>query len=258
MQSGLKQLITRLRARVPDPVFRYAAPVGLLIVLTGATYLWFDMLGWRNPVFGGIVVLAYFLVLLQAAWMGYGPGLLVLLLTTILSRFLGTTPHTFSRDAVRYLLGAASFCGVLVSRIGQTKRRSEAELKQTAEELEIRVRERTERLQFQTNLLDQINAREEAFRNFLDEAPFAYHEVDTNGIFVRVNRAECEVMGLSAAEIVGRHVWDFATPEERERVSRNLIGKDGTARHAIAPFERKLAALRGERVRLSNSLAPDD
>ena len=245
MQSGLNQIIKKLRARCPDPVLRYAAPLGLFIVLTLATALWFDVLGWRNPVFGGIVVLAYFLLLVGAAWIGYGPGLVILLLTTILPRFLGSAPHTFSQDAVRYMLGAA-IC-LLISRLGQTSRRREAELKHTAEELEIRVRERTERLQFQTNLLEQINAREEAFRNFLDEAPFAYHEIDTNGVFVRVNRAECELMGLDASEIVGHPVWDFATPEEREESRTTLLGRMAT-RGTIAPLQRKRRTLRGESV----------
>src|SRR5580693_7563272 len=131
---GLNQIVKRLRARLTSPVFRYALPLGMMTVLTGATYLWYDVLGWRSPIFGGIVVIGYILLLLEAAWMGYGPGLLVLLLMTILPRFLSTAPRTFSRDVVRYLLGAV-IC-VLISRLGQTKRRREAELEHTAEELE--------------------------------------------------------------------------------------------------------------------------
>jgi PAS domain S-box-containing protein len=242
---GLNQIVKSLRARLPSPVFQFVLPLGMMIVLTGATYLCYSVLGWRTPVFGGIVVLGYILLLLEAAWMGYGPGLLVLLLMTILPRFFGTAPRTLNKDAVRYLLGAV-ICG-LISRLGQTKRRREAELKHTAEELEVRVRERTERLNFQTNLLEQINAREEAFRSFLGDAPFAYHEVDNNGVFVRVNRVECEVLGLSAAEIVGRPVWDFATPEEREE-SRDSLRLAIKQRGTIAPFQRKRRTPQGESV----------
>ncbi len=213
MQSGLNEIIRRLRATLPDPVWRYAAPLGLLIVLTGATYLWYEVLGWRNPVFGGIVVVAYFLLLLGAAWVGYGPGLLVLLLTTLLPRFLGTGPHTFSRDVVRYLLGAV-IC-VLISRLGQTQRRREAELKQTAAELEIRVRERTERLKFQTNLLDQIHD--------------AVLTVDKAFRVQYCNASAERLFGWSAQEAAGQHYRTVAgtrvTEDEREAIHADIFSR---------------------------------
>jgi PAS domain S-box-containing protein len=87
----------------------------------------------------------------------------------------------------------------------------------------------------------------ETFRTFLDEAPFAYHETDNKGVLVHVNRTECELLGLDAAQIVGSPVWDFATPEEREESRAGLLGaidKGGT----IAPFRRKRRTPRGECV----------
>jgi len=88
---------------------------------------------------------------------------------------------------------------------------------------------------------------EAALRSFLDDAPFSYHEVDSNGVFVRVNRAECELLGLDASEIVGRPVWDFATPEEREQ-SRAAVLRAIRERGTIAPFKRKRRTPRGESV----------
>jgi PAS domain S-box-containing protein len=98
--------------------------------------------------------------------------------------------------------------------------------------------------------VQDITARmqdEEALRSFLDDAPFVYHEVDSNGVFVRVNRTECELLGLNAAEIVGRPVWDFATPEEREE-SRASILRRVRQRGTIAPFQRKRRTPRGESI----------
>jgi PAS domain S-box-containing protein len=94
---------------------------------------------------------------------------------------------------------------------------------------------------------EELRAREETFRSFLDDAPFAFHEVDKNGVFVRVNRAECELLGLDASEIVGRPVWEFATPEEREE-SRASVLRAVKQRGTIAPFQRKRRTPRGESV----------
>src|SRR6202012_1878889 len=63
---------------------------------------------------------------------------------------------------------------------------------------------------------EELCARQETVRRFLDEAPFSYRETDDNGVVVQVNRTECELLGLDASEIVGRPVWDFVTPEERD------------------------------------------
>ena len=55
---GLNQIIKKLRAKAPDSVFRYSLPRVTLIVLTATTHLWHDVLGSRNPVFGGVLFLA--------------------------------------------------------------------------------------------------------------------------------------------------------------------------------------------------------
>ena len=46
---------------------------------------------------------------------------------------------------------------------------------------------------------EELRASEERFRNLFEEAPVAYHEIDTEGIVRRVNRAERELLGLEAA-----------------------------------------------------------
>lgn len=56
----------------------------------------------------------------------------------------------------------------------------------------------------------------EQFRALFDEAPVAYHEINGHGVVVRVNNAECELLGLQKHEILGRHVWDLVVPEQIE------------------------------------------
>jgi PAS domain S-box-containing protein len=67
-----------------------------------------------------------------------------------------------------------------------------------------------------------LRESEQAMRALFDEAPLPYHEIDRNGIVVRVNRTECELLGVSASEMVGRPISDFVKPEEREE-SRAII-----------------------------------
>ena len=210
---GLNQIIKKLRAKVPDSVFRYALPLVVLMVLTGATYLLRDVLGSRNPVLGAVLVVVYIVLLLGAAWLGYGPGLLILLLITILPRFLGPTPRTFGKDAVRYALGAI-IC-VLISRLGQTNRRREAELRHTAEELEIRVRERTESLKLQANLLAQIND--------------AVLTVDRDFKIMYLNASAERLYGCPSREAVGQPYRAVAgtvvTQAEREAIHADIFNR---------------------------------
>jgi PAS domain S-box-containing protein len=58
---------------------------------------------------------------------------------------------------------------------------------------------------------------EERSRQLFDDAPIAYHEANTSGVIVRVNHAECRLLGCGAGEILGRRVWDFAVPAQVEK-----------------------------------------
>jgi PAS domain S-box-containing protein len=90
-------------------------------------------------------------------------------------------------------------------------------------------------------LLEDVNPRREAeerFRRIFDEAPIAYHEVDANGIVRRVNRAECELLGFDASEILGEEVWDFAARDQRE-VSRARVLEKLSGRVPLLPFENR-------------------
>jgi PAS domain S-box-containing protein len=69
---------------------------------------------------------------------------------------------------------------------------------------------------------EELRESEERFRALFEEAPVAFHEVDCAGIIHRVNRAQCELLGYTASELLGRHVWDFVTPEQ-QHLSRDAI-----------------------------------
>ncbi|MCX6618693.1 MAG: PAS domain S-box protein [Acidobacteria bacterium] len=70
-----------------------------------------------------------------------------------------------------------------------------------------------------------LRESEERFRHLFEEAPVAYHEIDRQGIMRRVNRAECELLGYARDEILGRPVWAFVAPEQRDLVRETVLRK---------------------------------
>jgi PAS domain S-box-containing protein len=93
----------------------------------------------------------------------------------------------------------------------------------------------------QKNAERALREREAQFRDLFDDAPVAYHELDTENRLTRVNATELAMLGYSEEEMVGRPVWDFIveeTPGERflaenggdfslEATQRTFRTKDG-------------------------------
>lgn len=99
----------------------------------------------------------------------------------------------------------------------------------------------------QKRALEALAESEERFRLLFDEAPVAYHEIDSQGIVRRVNRAECSLLGYGPAEILGRHASEFVPEEERER-SREAVRRKVGGEVPLAPFQREFARADGTRV----------
>src|ERR1700733_14976468 len=63
-------------------------------------------------------------------------------------------------------------------------------------------------------------------RQLFDEAPIAYHEIDTHGVIREVNRAQCELLGYSPEQMIGRPIWEFVATENqqaaRDAISRKI------------------------------------
>lgn len=91
------------------------------------------------------------------------------------------------------------------------------------------------------------DASEEQFRILFEEAPVAYHEIDTKGIVRRINRTGCELLGFPASKVVGKAIWEFIAPEQqgsaRESVSRKVSGEQ-----PLAIFVREYLRKNGTRL----------
>ena len=95
----------------------------------------------------------------------------------------------------------------------------------------------------------ELRSSEERFRLLYENGPVAYHEIDRHGVIRHVNRAECEMLGYSASQLVGRSVLDLVVPEDRE-IARAAIDAKVHEKLALHPFHRTYLRPDGRRVRL--------
>ena len=97
--------------------------------------------------------------------------------------------------------------------------------------------------------LSQLIESEQRFRDLFEQGPVAYHELDQEGIVRRVNRAECELLGVEAGAMLGRPIFEFILPaaqsESREAFKRKLSGQQ-----TLAPFLREYVRSDGRRLTL--------
>jgi len=80
---------------------------------------------------------------------------------------------------------------------------------------------------------ERLRESEHRFRTLFEEAPIAYHEIDREGVVRRVNRAECELLGVTPDQIVNRPIWDFVAEDQREAsraaIRRKILGDEPPA-----------------------------
>jgi PAS domain S-box-containing protein/putative nucleotidyltransferase with HDIG domain len=65
----------------------------------------------------------------------------------------------------------------------------------------------------------ELQNRDVRFQELFDEAPVGYHELDTEGRIIRVNRTELEMLGYTANEMTRHYVWDFVKEREVSRLA---------------------------------------
>ena len=82
---------------------------------------------------------------------------------------------------------------------------------------------------------DALRESEERYRQLYDEAPVGYHEIDSEGRIVNINRTECEMLGYSREEMIGRPIFDFVAPENREQ-AREAVREKVAGTRPLAPI----------------------
>lgn len=61
----------------------------------------------------------------------------------------------------------------------------------------------------------ELQESEKRFRDLWENAPAAYHTVDTKGTITNVNQTEANMLGYRKEELVGKSVFEFIPPEQR-------------------------------------------
>jgi two-component system sensor histidine kinase/response regulator len=59
-------------------------------------------------------------------------------------------------------------------------------------------------------------------RQLFEDAPIAYHELDTEGVIREVNKTECQLLGYRPEELIGHYIWEFVA-EEQQQAARETI-----------------------------------
>jgi len=81
---------------------------------------------------------------------------------------------------------------------------------------------------------DALRRSEERFRRLYDDAPVGYHEIDTQGRIININRTECELLGYSREELLGRSIFELIS--------------EGSRKEALSAFESRYQAGNSERT----------
>ena len=219
---------------------RYGLAVAVTVAAAVCTLALRPLLQFNlTPLFSAAVVIS--------AWYGgLGPGLIAttgaVLLIEALSGLPAPARAPAPGDLSQLIILALIAIGTALFHAFWSRDR--LSILRANDELERRVRLRTEEL---SRLNAELRASEERFRHLFEDAPLAYHEIDAEGRITRVNRCECEMLGRSAEEMIGRPVWEMVAPDQRD-FSRAQVERKLAEGLPVAPFIRQYETRDGSRL----------
>ena len=95
--------------------------------------------------------------------------------------------------------------------------------------------------------MEAIETNEQLYRSLFEDAPVAYHEINTHGIMTRVNRAECALLGFKAEDLLGHPVWELIDAEEQKK-SQEAVRLKISLKKPLVPFERTYRRRDGSQI----------
>jgi PAS domain S-box-containing protein len=178
--------------RVPAWLRAYLIALASLVIIVALSAIILHTVGARANSFCSLLLL---ILMARAAWLGYGPGLLVGSLTifVVQSLLVPGKPHPVAIIPFCFLV----IILFIISRISQNKRRSEAALRSAAESSEHLAAERTL----------ELSCKEERLREqgqLLDLAPVAILAADQDHVIQIWSRGAEHFYGYTAEEAIGK------------------------------------------------------
>src|SRR5260370_10250966 len=85
------------------------------------------------------------------------------------------------------------------------------------------------------------------FKGLFEEIPLACQEVDLGGVIRRVNQKMCDLRGLRASDILGKHYADLGAEGEKEKV-QDKIRRKLTLQEPVVPSQQTYVRNNGEVV----------
>jgi PAS domain S-box-containing protein/putative nucleotidyltransferase with HDIG domain len=72
---------------------------------------------------------------------------------------------------------------------------------------------------------EKLRESEARFKELWDNAPVAYHTLDIKGIITSVNQTEAKMLGYTKEEMIGKFIFEFISPEQREEAQKRYQQK---------------------------------
>jgi PAS domain S-box-containing protein len=211
-------------------VFRYGLALGSVVAATALGFLadWFDL---HESIFAFFVLA----VALTSWHAGVRPGILAFALGSVIFNYCFTPPLytlSFTREDFGYFLVFALFTGLHIS-FGVVRRRVERQLRESRDELEEKVVERTADLQRTNEQLQQEVAERRRVQDTLRERA-SLLDLTHDTVFVRDmqdvitywNRGAEELYGWTSQEAVGHVSHELAStvfPAPLDEINKELL-----------------------------------
>jgi PAS domain S-box-containing protein len=227
----------------PSATSGFSPPGRGLVFRFGLSLLWvgastgFAVLTWKFGITRGQASIFLFGIAIAAWYGGRGPAMVAVLLSTLAYDYFFIEPLYslgINREDLPLLVLFLVFA-ILITRFTSVRRKVEAELQKSRNELEIKVLERTA----------ELRTSEQRYRELIDASPDAIFVWDKDGKCVLANASAATLVGAPQEELVGMHFGQRQRAGEPELTRQRLA----QARQGVVRFE-------SEWVRKNNDVVP--
>ncbi|HKS40870.1 MAG TPA: PAS domain S-box protein [Blastocatellia bacterium] len=244
--------------RMLDLLLRY----GLAVTFVGLALLLTHVL---MPVMNATPSPLFFVAVMLTAWYcGFGPGVVASVLSTLALNYFFIPPlYTLSLKFSDTLVSIVfTLAIVLISAQSAIRKRAEEALRQSRDEMEIRVEQRAAELAATNETLESeiaerkrsgeaLRESEERYRGLFENATEIVYTLDLSGNVTSINKAGERITGYSREEILGTPIARIVAPEYVDKMLQMMERK--VRGEELTTYELEVIAKDGGRLTLEIS-----